>query len=65
MTPSPPEREIIRADRSPLNRRVWCYELSCGHEVWKSGRKITKKALPCEKCLHAAEGFELDTRRTS
>ena len=44
-------REITRADRSPLNRKVWCYQLACGHDVFRPGRKKRiGSQLRCEEC---------------
>ena len=49
------EREIVRADKSPMNSRVWVYQLSCGHDVYKPGRKTRKKELECEYCRKQVE----------
>jgi hypothetical protein len=43
-------RKIVRADRSPLNKKNWVYELECGHEVWQMGRKTRKSELRCDVC---------------
>lgn len=46
----PSMRLIVRADKSPMNPKIWCYELECGHDVFLSGRKVTKKQIPCKQC---------------
>ena len=43
------KREVSRVDRSPMNPKRWCVELSCGHELWVTG-KPRKKVFPCEQC---------------
>lgn len=46
-----PVRKIVRVDRSPMNAKVWCVELECGHEVWVYRKpRSTPKGLECEKC---------------
>jgi hypothetical protein len=45
------ERAVTRVDRSPLNRRQWCLEMACGHEVWvTSTAKPSRKVARCERC---------------
>ena len=50
------ERRVVRIDRSPMNPKQWCYQLECGHEVWKTwtGKPLRHKILACEKCKNAA-----------
>lgn len=43
-------RTVVRVDRSPMNRKVWCYQLDCGHDVFKEGRKLNKPEMECDKC---------------
>lgn len=41
--------KVLRADRSPLNKRQWLCELECGHEQWvTSARKPSKTR--CYEC---------------
>ena len=41
--------KVLRADRSPLNKRQWLCELECGHEQWvTSARKPSK--VDCYEC---------------
>lgn len=42
---------ILRVTQSPMNPKVWCVDLQCGHDVWVTGRKPRKTAkIHCEKC---------------
>jgi hypothetical protein len=44
-------KNVVRIDRSPMNEKVWCIQLECGHEVWKTAkRKPTVKQMRCERC---------------
>lgn len=43
------KRTITRKDRSPMNKKRWCLELECGHEVWVTGKPRGKQA-ECEEC---------------
>jgi len=41
--------KVLRADKSPLNKKQWLCELECGHEQWvTSTRKPTK--AHCYEC---------------
>lgn len=41
--------KVLRADRSPLNKKQWLCELECGHEQWvTSARKPSK--THCYEC---------------
>lgn len=46
---------IVRVDVSPMNPRVKCYQLDCGHEVFlpiEPGRRARVGGLlECERCL--------------
>lgn len=45
------KQAVIRVTQSPMNALRWCLDLSCGHEVWVTGkRKPTAKTAQCEKC---------------
>ena len=45
------EREVARVDRSPMNPQVWCVQLLCGHEVWRTQRRRpTIKVAVCPRC---------------
>ena len=46
------KKKVVRIDRSPLNPRVWCLELSCGHDFYTTAtQKPRRKENICEKCL--------------
>ena len=51
------QAKVIRADRSPMNRKQWCLELDCGHEVWitatREPRKLTHECPRCTDELKA------------
>lgn len=51
--PTPAIRLVLRIDRSPLNPKVWCIQLECGHEAWHTGRKPTRRVSFCERCTYA------------
>ena len=34
-----PDRTIVRVTQSPMNARIWCVDLDCGHEVWLTQRQ--------------------------
>jgi len=54
--------KVLRADKSPLNKKQWLCGLECGHEQWvTSTRKPTKaRCYECdfpivkdaEQCVH-------------
>jgi len=44
------KRAVLRADRSPMNSKIWCYQLECGHEVYMPGRKRSGPVMRCTKC---------------
>lgn len=37
--------KVLRADRSPLNKKQWLCELACGHEQWVTA---TRKPVQAE-----------------
>lgn len=48
------EREVRRADRSPMNETRWSLVLSCGHETWvTSKRRPAKKTALCMMCAES------------
>lgn len=51
-------KKIQRVDRSPMNPKVWCVQLECGHELWVY--KKPRKDCPGLKCGkgEAAQGKE-------
>lgn len=50
-----PSRPIIRKDRSPMNPKVWVYQLACGHDVFRAHGRL-RKNIDCEKCREKANG---------
>ena len=67
--------KVLRADRSPLNKKQWLCKLDCGHEQWvTSTRKPTKaRCYECdippveavEQCLHSDAGESADLQAVS
>lgn len=46
-------KNVVRIDRSPMNELVWCIQLECNHDVFRTAKKKpTVKQLRCEKCEH-------------
>jgi hypothetical protein len=58
------KREVVRVTQSPMNKKRWCLEMSCGHEVWVTRtRKPTIKTLVCNDCAKkAAEEMKKELR---
>ena len=55
MVDYPKMSNVVRVDRSPLNKKQWLLELDCGHEVWiTSSRKPTRKSTYCYHADHKA-----------
>lgn len=51
------KRPIVRVTPSPMNKRRWCLELDCGHEVWATAnRKPRAAAAECSRCTNTATG---------
>lgn len=49
----PHNAKVVRADQSPLNKKQWCLELDCGHEVWVTSRgKPTRETAYCYHIDH-------------
>ena len=43
--------DVVRVDPSPMNRKRWCLQLSCGHEVWVTRvKRPTAKTANCPEC---------------
>lgn len=49
-------KTIQRIDRSPMNPKVWCVQLSCGHDeyVYRKPRS-DKMKMECTKCPKVLE----------
>jgi len=44
-------RNVMRVDRSPLNRMRWCLHLVCGHDEWMTSRtRPLRKHHWCSIC---------------
>lgn len=41
--------KVLRADKSPLNKKQWLCELECGHEQWVTSTRKPTKAR-CYEC---------------
>jgi len=50
---------VVSAARSPMNRKNWLCELSCGHEIWEHATR-KPKAVVCRLCVLA--GMKADGR---
>lgn len=44
------KRKVIRSVRSPMNPKVWCCGLECGHDVWMMRKPRDGSMQPCEPC---------------
>lgn len=52
----PVERKVVRVDRSPMNPKVWCVQMDCGHEVWGAFRKPKVGTMrKCETCCRGGQ----------
>ena len=56
-----PYSRIESIKQSPLNARLWCCQLDCGHDQWiTAGSRPTRLTLRCSRC--AALGAALDAK---
>lgn len=45
------KRDVVRVTQSPMNKKRWSIDLSCGHEVWVTrSKKPTAKTMVCNEC---------------
>ena len=53
-----PERRVVRVDISPMNPKVKCAQLNCGHDVYCNRRPRVDAIIVCEPCARAYdEGY--------
>lgn len=50
-----PERRVVRVDVSPMNPKVKCAQLDCGHDVWRNRRPRIGATIVCEACARKAD----------
>lgn len=51
------ERNVVRVDKSPMNKKVKVVELDCGHDYYVRPPSIAPsigRAVACDKCKNAA-----------
>jgi hypothetical protein len=42
---------IVKITQSPLNKKQWCCDLHCGHDVWVTAdRRPRVQNMFCAKC---------------
>ncbi len=51
-----PESKVVRVDVSPMNPKVKCAQLSCGHDVWRNRKPRVGATIVCEQCARKADG---------
>lgn len=49
------KKKVVRVDKSPMNPKLKCVELECGHEIWVSRAPTVGKLIECETCTKAAD----------
>lgn len=51
-----PERRVVRVDAaSPLNPKVKCAQLDCGHDVWRNRKPRIGAIIVCPDCAREAD----------
>lgn len=53
------ERNVVRVDKSPMNKRIKVVQLDCGHDYYVRPPLIAPRigrAVACEECKRRANG---------
>jgi formylmethanofuran dehydrogenase subunit E len=49
------KQKVVRVDLSPMNPKIKCAQLECGHDVFVNRAPTVGKKIVCERCTKNAE----------